>query len=83
MLSVISTHPYCEGHHLHHYPYPSLLTHDTKFAIWFYTILAIYFLAGINNTVLAVELFGDRGRVPDQDGTFARPDYIGQNSGWP
>ena len=64
------------------YVYPSLITHDSKFAIWLYTILSIYFIAGINNTMLAVELFGDRGRVPDLDGTFARPDYIDQNSGW-
>ena len=71
-----------EKHHHYDYVYPSLLTHSTKFAIWYYTILAIYFIAGINNTVLAVELFGDRGRVPYQDATFARPDYIGQNSGW-
>ena len=64
------------------YVYPSLITHDTKFAIWYYTSLAIYFIAGISNTALAVELFGDRGRVPDRDPTFAKPDYIGQNLGW-
>ena len=63
--------------------YPSLLTHDSKFAIWFYITLAIYFIAGIYNTMLAVELFGDRGRVPDREPCFTRPDYIGQNLGWP
>ena len=66
----------------YNYVFPSRLTHDSKFAICFHTSLAIYFIAGIKNTVLAVELFGDRGRVPDRDGTFARPDYIGQNLGW-
>ena len=74
---------YHEHHHHHkHYVYQSLLTHSTKFAIWYYTILAFYFIVGINNTVLAVELFGDRGRVPYKDPAFTRPDYIGQNSGW-
>ena len=58
------------------------MTHDSKFAIWFHTSLAIYFISGIINTMLAVELFGDRGRVPYQDRNFARPDYIGQNFGW-
>ena len=59
------------------------MTHDSKFTIWFFTILSIYFIAGICNTVLAVELFGDRGRVPDRDPAYTHPDYIGQNSGWP
>ena len=59
------------------------MIYDSKFAIWYYIFLAIYFIAGINNTVLAVELFGDRGRVPYKDPVFTRPDYIGQNSGWP
>ena len=59
------------------YVFPSLMTHDSKFAIWCHITLAIYFIAGISNTVLAIELFGDRGRVPYQDGAFARPDYIG------
>ena len=52
------------------------MTHDTKFAVWVYASLAIYFLAGISNTILAVELFGDRGRIPSPDQNFARPDYI-------
>ena len=63
------------------YVWPSVIT-DSTFAIWFYTSLAIYTLAGLNNTALAVELFRDRGRIPDSDGAFARPDYIGQNMGW-
>ena len=65
-----------------HYPWPSRITHSTKLSVWFYTSLAIYFLAGINNTVLAVELFRDRGRQPDRDPVFTHPDYIGQNMGW-
>ena len=65
-----------------HYPWVSIITHSTKLSVWYYTSFAIYFLAGLNNTVLAVELFRDRGRVPDRDGFFARPDYIGQNMGW-
>ena len=64
------------------YAYPSRITHDTMFAIWGYTSLAIYFISGICNTALAVELFTDRGRVPDREPVFARPDYIGQNAGW-
>ena len=72
-----------EDYHWHfNYVFQSRMTHDSKFAIWFHTSLAIYFIAGINNTVLAVELFTDRGRVPYKDGNFARPDYIGQNLGW-
>ena len=71
-----------DGHEHINYPYPSRITHDTKFAIWGYTSLAIYFISGISNTALAVELFTDRGRVPDRNPTFARPDYIGQNAGW-
>ena len=64
------------------YPWQSIITHDTSFAIWVYTSLAIYFLAGISNTFLAVELFRDRGRIPSGDSLFALPDYIGQNMGW-
>ena len=69
-------------HCLSDYTWESIITHSAKLSVWFYTSLAIYFLAGLNNTVLAVELFRDRGRVPDQDGVFAKPDYIGQNMGW-
>ena len=64
------------------YPWQSIITHSTSLSVWYYTCLAFYFLAGLNNTVLAVELFRDRGRIPDRDGFFARPDYIGQNMGW-
>ena len=64
------------------YTWPSIITYSAKLSIWYYTSLVIYFLAGLNNTVLAVELFRDRGRIPDRDGAFAKPDYLGQNMGW-
>ena len=64
------------------YAWQSFITHDTSFAIWVYASLTVYFLAGISNTILAVELITDRGRAPYSDRNFARPDYIGQNMGW-
>ena len=59
------------------YPWQSIITHDTSFAVWVYISLAIYFLSGISNTVLAIELFRDRGRLPSGNKVFALPDYIG------
>ena len=50
--------------------------------IWPLLSFVIYFLAGLYNTKLAIELFRDRGRVPDFDPAFALPDYIGQNMNW-
>ena len=66
----------------YNYAWQSFITHDTTFAIWVYASLIVYFLAGISNTILAVELITDRGRIPSTDRKFARPDYIGQNMGW-
>ena len=74
---ILPTYEDADLHHLYDYVFPSLMTHDSMFATWLFIALAIYFIAGISNTLLAIELFGDRGRVPYQDGAFARPDYIG------
>ena len=60
----------------------SIITHRPKLAFWLYPSIVIYFLAGLYNTKLAIELFRDRGRVPDFDPAFALPDYIGQNMNW-
>ena len=71
-----------DNNELYNAPYRSKITLYTKLNVWFYTSFAIYFLVGVYNTLLAVELFCDRGRVPDGNPVFARPDYIGQNLGW-
>ena len=44
------------------YPWPSKVTHPTAIAYLLYSSIGVYFLSGLYNTKLAIELFRDRGR---------------------
>ena len=46
----------------HDYPWPSRVTHPTAIAFLLYSSIGVYFLSGLYNTKLAIELFRDRGR---------------------
>ena len=56
---------YIDDDHVWHYDgyaWPSKVTHPTTIAYLLYSSIGVYFLSGLYNTKLAIELFRDRGR---------------------